>query len=357
MELLFFTDPIENFYGPLKPPLLIARKLKRHFDITIVSPFISEKFVSMLKHEGYGVINLNKKYPFSGSLLTFFEWLSLTKLNPQKHRNTAIVNFSQCFLVDANIYYAQGPITKALDDISPEMNFNFRVSYMFARPFLVAYDKWFNRRLRERSGFIIANSSFCRRMYEEWGIKIDGLIYPPLDCGLFRPTTSKPSDDYILTYIGKETKYSVIKKIAHSGIKIKAFGAKNPFIPKNMLKHPNIEFWGKVTDSELVNLYSNALYTLFIFTHEPFGYIPVESMACGTPILTYGKQGPSETIINNVTGWLVNDDKKLIDYAKKIWRNGYPSDTRLKCRERSLKFNVELISCKWLEILLSLINE
>ncbi|MEM2486945.1 MAG: glycosyltransferase [Candidatus Bathyarchaeia archaeon] len=350
MELLFFTDPIENFYGPLKPPFLIARKLKRYFDITIVSPFISEKFVSMLKHEGYGIVNLNKKYPFSGSLLTFFEWLLSTKLNPQEHRNAVIVNFSQCFLVNADIYYAQGPITKALDDMYPEMNFGFRISYTLARPFLVKYDKWFNRRLRERSRFIIANSSFCRRMYEEWGIRIDGLIYPPLDCGLFRPTTSKPLDDYILTYIGKETKYSIIKKIVHSGIKIKAFGAKNPFIPKNLLKHPNIEFLGKVTDSELVNLYSNALCTLFIFTHEPFGYIPVESMACGTPVLTYGKQGPSETIIDNATGWLARDDKELIDYAKKIWRNGYSSNMRLRCRKKALEFDSELISHKWLRI-------
>jgi len=43
---------------------------------------------------------------------------------------------------------------------------------------------------------------------------------------------------------------------------------------------------------ELIDLYSNALFTLFTFTHELFGYVLVESMACGTSVLTYNRQGP-----------------------------------------------------------------
>ena len=115
----------------------------------------------------------------------------------------------------------------------------------------------------------------------------------------FRPTTSKPSSDYVLTYFGKETKFSVVKSVADMGLKIKAFGSKTRFIPENLLKHPNVEFLGKVNTNELIDLYTNALFTLFPFTHEPFGYVPLESMACGTPTLTYDIQGPSEYILND----------------------------------------------------------
>ncbi len=49
---------------------------------------------------------------------------------------------------------------------------------------------------------------------------------------------------------------------------------------------------GRVSDDELARLYANAKFTVFPFIHEPFGYVPVESMACGTPpVLTYDKQG------------------------------------------------------------------
>lgn len=99
-----------------------------------------------------------------------------------------------------------------------------------------------------------------------------------------------------------------------------------------------------MSDKELVNLYSNALFILFSFTEGPFDYIPVESMPCGMPVLTYNGHGTSETIINGVTGWLVNNDKELIDLAVNIWKNGHPSWMRTKCRERALEFDVKVIA-------------
>jgi glycosyltransferase involved in cell wall biosynthesis len=117
-----------------------------------------------------------------------------------------------------------------------------------------------------------------------------------------------------------------VRKIADKGVKIKAFGSKaTSIVPKCVLNNPTIEVLGYVTGSELVELYSNALFTLFPFTEEPFGYVPVESMACGTPVLTYNKRGPSENVINDVTGWLANSDKELIELAIRIWKNDYPS--------------------------------
>jgi glycosyltransferase involved in cell wall biosynthesis len=71
-------------------------------------------------------------------------------------------------------------------------------------------------------------------------------------------------------------------------------------------------------NKELVNPYSIALITLFVFTHKPFGYIPVESKACGTPVLTYNRQGPSETVIHGVTEWLANSDEELVNLVIRI---------------------------------------
>jgi glycosyltransferase involved in cell wall biosynthesis len=122
------------------------------------------------------------------------------------------------------------------------------------------------------------------------------------------------------------------------------------FMARIIARHPNIQFLGAVSDEELVNLYSNALYVLFTFTHEPFGYIPIESMACGTPVITYNTQGPSESVIDGSTGWLTNNDKELMYLALRIWKDGYPQKMRRNCVERASMFDIKNISEQWLKI-------
>ncbi len=350
MMIYFLVDPMENFHGPLRPPFLIARELKNHFNFTFVSPAINAEVEKMQKSHGLKVFSLAKHFTFSGSLLTFESWLKRSRFELNE-TDCKVVNFSQCFLSDAHAYYAQGPITRALDDMYPEMKRNYKLAYSFLQPFFSRRDRNFIRRLRRRSRFLIANSKFCASLYEEWDTRVDDVIYPPLDCNKFKPTTSSPSEDYVLTYIGKESKYRTLKAIADAGVRIKAFGFKASYIPKYVLKHSNIDFLGTVSDEDLVDFYSNALYTLFTFTHEPFGYIPIESMACGTPVLTYNKQGPRESLISGSTGWLVKNDAKLIALALKLWKEGYPQSMRTKARKRTLLFEAKSIAPKWMELL------
>lgn len=349
-SVLFLLDPLESLHGPLMPAYLIAKELRRKFDIIFVSPMVDPKIAELLESPGLRALNLHKHFYSSGSLLTFEAWLRKTKLK-SSYLRSFVVNFSQCFLADAHIYYAQGPMTKALDDMLNEMKRTYGLVYRLMRRFFVKRDKAFNKELEERSKLIVANSKFCASMYEDWGLRVDKVIYPPLDCELFKPTISNPSGNYALAYAGKETKYSVLKKIAKAGIKIKVFGSKTSYISSDLLRQSNVELLGKVSDQELVDLYSNAFYTLSPFTHEPFGYIPVESMACGTPVLTYGRQGPSESVINGQTGWLVEDDQQLVDLAARLWIEDYPNLIRRNCRKRAQDFDVKVISEEWLKLI------
>ena len=64
------------------------------------------------------------------------------------------------------------------------------------------------------------------------------------------------------------------------------------------------DFVGHKSDLEIQNLYSHALMTLFTTLSEPFGLVPIESMACGTPVISVDAGGPAETIVNLKTGIL-----------------------------------------------------
>ncbi|MEM1515878.1 MAG: glycosyltransferase, partial [Candidatus Bathyarchaeia archaeon] len=110
---------------------------------------------------------------------------------------------------------------------------------------------------------------------------------------------------------------------------------------------------GRISTADLVDAYSNALYTLFPFTHEPFGYIPLESMACGTPTLTYGMQGPGEYIIDGKNGWLAKDDGDLLQKAIELWKKGYPKEIRRQCIKSAEKFDRKVYLERWLNLLKS----
>jgi len=243
-------------------------------------------------------------------------------------------------------------VFEATEHVYPFVPLKYKVPYIVTKRIIKYLDIKLGQSLRKLSRIVCANSYTIKRVYEGLGIPIDCVIYSPLDTEFFRPKTGSPKGDYVLTYFGKETDYLAIKKVADKGVKIKALGGKAAsIVPKYVLNHPNIEVLGYVSDDELVDLYSNALFTLFPFTEEPFGYVPVESMACGTPVLTYNKQGPSETVDHGVTGWLANSDEELVDLAVRIWREGYPSWMRSRSREKALQFGVKTIADQWIETL------
>ena len=80
-----------------------------------------------------------------------------------------------------------------------------------------------------------------------------------------------------------------------------------------------IEYMGEVTHDEKVALLQNARLTLFpIEWEEPFGLVPIESMACGTPVLATRYGAVPEVIASGIGGIVVDhvsDMVAMIDTA------------------------------------------
>jgi glycosyltransferase involved in cell wall biosynthesis len=336
---------------------LASELVARGHSVSMVSPWMSDVVEDGLRANGIVPMNLRAKLVvknLGSSLLWLEAWAreAFLKLNSRHIDNrSCILNFSQVISVPSLVWYLQGPPSVALKDMAKELSVGFRVAYDVSKKFIEYADERLVSRMGGVSRFIVANSKFCASMYLRFGVTSSCLIYPPIDCQIFRPSTARPSSDYVLTYFGKETKFSVVKKIADVGVKIKAFGSKNPFIKRDLMNHPNVEFLGRVSTSELVRLYSNALFTLFPFMHEPFGYVPLESLACGTPVLTYDLQGPSEYVANESTGWLLNSDGGLVQRAGELLKDGYSPAMRTKCVETASKFDRNFYAENWLKIL------
>ncbi len=77
----------------------------------------------------------------------------------------------------------------------------------------------------------------------------------------------------------------------------------------------SLEFVRNITDAELVELYNRAMATVFVPSREPFGFVPLESMACGTPVIGANEGGITESVLDGQTGFLVERDSIQIKNA------------------------------------------
>ena len=371
MKLLIMADPALSLYGPLTPVLLLGREfVRRGYRVIVISPKVKDDVRKGFEEFNIEVIDLGiRNLLFNEPSKSFIEYWAreallsmnskrLKELKEVASKENVVLNFSNTIVARSDVWYAQGPVYKALESAAGQLPIAYKLLFTFSKSIIKHLDRELINRFAKASKLVVSNSKYQKKVYDGLGIPVHSVIYEPLDTTFFRPVARNPKGDYVLAYFGKETDYIAIKKVADAGVRIRAFGSKAlTLIPRDILKHPNIEVLGYVTDEELVDLYSNALFTLFPFTEEPFGYIPVESMACGTPVLTYNKQGPSETVINGATGWLADSDEELVELAVKIWKEGYPSWMRSRSRERALEFDTKVIAERWLEVIEKLEGE
>jgi glycosyltransferase involved in cell wall biosynthesis len=78
-----------------------------------------------------------------------------------------------------------------------------------------------------------------------------------------------------------------------------------------------VRFVGLVSENDLQRLYSGAALYVYPAPEEDFGMGIVEAMAAGTPVIAWNNAGPSEIVINNETGFLVNP-YDTEEFARKI---------------------------------------
>lgn len=77
-----------------------------------------------------------------------------------------------------------------------------------------------------------------------------------------------------------------------------------------LARKQNVDFEPHVniTDKELLDILNHAQAMLYAPWLEPFGLAPLEANACGVPVIAVAEGGVRETIIDGVTGLLVEKD-------------------------------------------------
>ena len=213
-----------------------------------------------------------------------------------------------------HINYCHTPIRYAWDlthQYLREANLTKGIKGTIAKAIL-HYIRMWDAASSNRVDYFIANSNYISRRIKKTYGRDATVMYPPVDTDKFQLETKK--EDYYLA-ASRLVPYKRIDVIAEAfsgmpGKRLLIIG-EGPEEKKIKSKSAvNVEFLGYQSREKLREYMQKA--KAFVFAaEEDFGIMMIEALSCGTPVIAFNKGGASETIIENETGILFNDQNPL----------------------------------------------
>jgi len=153
------------------------------------------------------------------------------------------------------------------------------------------------------------------------------VLHPPLWSDRFHP--GEPGDYLLLP--GRLHAWKRVDLAIHAMRYVKAplrliitgAGEAEDELRKLAAGDSRIEFRGRVSDTELVDLYAAAFAVPFTPVREDYGYVTLEAFASGKPVVTCGDSGEAAAIVSQAEGGLVCDpDPAFLAHSiEKLWQN------------------------------------
>jgi glycosyltransferase involved in cell wall biosynthesis len=152
----------------------------------------------------------------------------------------------------------------------------------------------------------IANSRLTRERIKRFYGRDTPIIHPPVETHRFSP--GAPGDAVLV----------VSELVRHKRVHVALEAARRARVPIRVVgsgpdhralaeAYPEAEFLGRLGDEEIAKSYAEALAVLVPSTEE-FGITAVEAQASGRPVIAAAAGGALETVLEGVTGRLVEPD-------------------------------------------------
>lgn len=202
-------------------------------------------------------------------------------------------------MVNKAIYFCQEPLRTVYDPLFklPE-NLNFFKNF---------YEKInrFNRKLIDRKNINKARVVLVNSMFSKGNVKMAygisaRVCYLGVDADKFKQAKEIKSTDVL--FIGEKEFIEGFDLLDNTGRLYK--------------KTPLVKFVARdingigISEKKLVTEINKSKIVLALSRNEPFGLIPIESMACKVPVIAVNEGGFRESVVNGKTGFLVERDPK-----------------------------------------------
>jgi glycosyltransferase involved in cell wall biosynthesis len=197
-----------------------------------------------------------------------------------------------------------------------------------ARSVLQHLARWDARTAGRVSRYVAISHYVAGRIGRYYNRRSD-IVYPPVDTTFYAPDGRSPGG-YALV---------VSALVPYKRIDVAIAAARDAGVPlriagegpertrlEALAAGADVAFLGYQPDEALRDLYRGAVAVL-LPGEEDFGIVPVEAQACGRPVVAYGRGGARETVVDRVTGLLVDDDsvRSFADALGEIQRMPFDS--------------------------------
>ena len=159
----------------------------------------------------------------------------------------------------------------------------------------------------QRIDTIIANSKYIARRIKKFWNRDAQVIYSPVNERRFFPAAKAVEKKDYYVFFSRLVQYKradiAIQACASLGKKLVVIGSgpEEKALKKLAAGNKDIVFAGRASDEAVRNHLYEAKALIFC-AEEDFGLTPLESQACGTPVIAFGKGGATETVLENKTG-------------------------------------------------------
>jgi len=194
-----------------------------------------------------------------------------------------------------------------------------RAGHLLARLALAPIARW-DRSTAHRVDRYLANSHYVAGRIARYYNREATVLHPPVDTEFFTPNGDNPREDQSSSHF-----LVVSALVPYKRLEVAVDAATRLRVPLDVVGSgpdlgrlraragSDINFLGSVDGDALRALYRRAR-ALLMPAEEDFGIAPVEAMACGRPVIAFGRGGALETIVPNVTG-LLTDQQSAESFA------------------------------------------
>lgn len=240
-----------------------------------------------------------------------------------------------------HLCYCHTP-TRYLWDSTLAALYNRKFSAPILR-FLFHYLRMIDFTAAQRPDAYIANSEYTKLRIHTYYRRPSTVVYPPIDTDFYTPKPTNKKREYFLCVgrLTREKRFDHAIAVAEKlKLRLRIVGTGSDEKRLRHLAGKHTEFLGRQSPEQLRELYRSAR-ALIQPGVEDFGMASVEALACGTPVVAYGRGGILEIVTSGVQGILYSDPlpESLAEALRRflrIERAFYPGNLQ----KRALQFTV-----------------
>lgn len=209
-----------------------------------------------------------------------------------------------------HVSYCYTPIRYAWD-LYEEYTANLTQPKKFLVQSTLKYIRKWDIKVLNRVDYFIADSKFVQERIKRIYARDSVVIYPPVDTKSF--TCSEQKDDFYLSASRlvpyKKTKLIVEAFNEMPQKKLVIIGDGEEFEAIKKIAKSNIVLLGYQEKKVMVEYMQRAKAFVYAAV-EDFGIVPIEAMACGTPVIALNEGATAETVVDGVNGVHFNKQTK-----------------------------------------------